>query len=785
MHAYVIGLSAIGKDDLDRVGGKNASLGEMIGHLDELGIRVPDGFATTSEAFSEFLYRDGLGETIHGMLDTLDVEDVESLGRTGAAVREMIGQAPLPDGLEQEVRSAFEQLCDGAEIGVAVRSSATAEDLPEASFAGQQDTLLNVRGPDNVLAGIREIYASLFNDRAIAYRVHQGFDHRRVSLSVAVQRMVRSDLACSGVLFTLDTESGFRDLVLISSSYGLGETVVQGAVNPDEFYVYKPGLARGRKAVIRRNLGSKALKMVYAGGCGGRVTTVEVPAGQRDRFSLSDADAEELARQAVAIEGHYGRPMDIEWGKDGEDGRLYILQARPETVKSRSDQTLVRFALKERSRVLSSGRSIGQRVGAGVARIVSSVERMNLIQPGDVLVADMTDPDWEPVMKRAAAIVTNRGGRTCHAAIIARELGIPAVVGCGSATTDIPDGAEVTVSCAEGDEGFVYKGRLPYEETSMRLGRLPEIPVRLAMNVGNPDRAFAFAAIPNHGVGLARLEFIINRMIGVHPNAILEFDSQEPDVRELIAEQMAGYDDPVSFYVEKLAEGIACIAAAFAPEPVIVRLSDFKSNEYANLIGGPRYEPAEENPMLGFRGAARYVDEQFKPCFELECRALLKVRRDMGLENVQVMVPFVRTLQEARDVVELLAGHGLERGVQGLKLIMMCELPGNALLAGQYLEFFDGMSIGSNDLTQLTLGLDRDSGRIAPLFDERDEAVKRLLEMAIEACRARGKYVGICGQGPSDHPDFARWLVDRGIDSLSLNPDSVLDTWLHLAEAES
>ena len=785
MHAYVIGLSAIGKDDLDRVGGKNASLGEMIGHLDELGIRVPDGFATTSEAFSEFLYRDGLGETIHGMLDILDVEDVESLGRTGAAVREMIGKAPLPDGLEQEVRSAFEQLCDGAEIGVAVRSSATAEDLPEASFAGQQDTLLNVRGPDNVLAGIREIYASLFNDRAIAYRVHQGFDHRRVSLSVAVQRMVRSDLACSGVLFTLDTESGFRDLVLISSSYGLGETVVQGAVNPDEFYVYKPGLARGRKAVIRRNLGSKALKMVYAGGCGGRVATVEVPAGQRDRFSLSDADAEELARQAVAIEGHYGRPMDIEWGKDGEDGRLYILQARPETVKSRSDQTLVRFALKERSRVLSSGRSIGQRVGAGVARIVSSVERMNLIQPGDVLVADMTDPDWEPVMKRAAAIVTNRGGRTCHAAIIARELGIPAVVGCGSATTDIPDGAEVTVSCAEGDEGFVYEGRLPYEETSMRLGRLPEIPVRLAMNVGNPDRAFAFAAIPNHGVGLARLEFIINRMIGVHPNAILEFDSQEPDVRDLIAEQMAGYDDPVSFYVEKLAEGIACIAAAFAPEPVIVRLSDFKSNEYANLIGGPRYEPAEENPMLGFRGAARYVDEQFKPCFELECRALLKVRRDMGLENVQVMVPFVRTLQEARDVVELLAGHGLERGVQGLKLIMMCELPGNALLAGQYLEYFDGMSIGSNDLTQLTLGLDRDSGRIAPLFDERDEAVKRLLEMAIEACRARGKYVGICGQGPSDHPDFARWLVDRGIDSLSLNPDSVLDTWLHLAEAES
>ena len=785
MREYVIGLSAIGKDDLDRVGGKNASLGEMIAHLDELDIRVPDGFATTAEAFSEFLYQDGLGEAIHGMLDGLDVDDVESLGRTGAHIRELIGKAPLPAGLERSVRSALERLCDGAEIGVAVRSSATAEDLPEASFAGQQDTLLNVRGPDNVVAGIREIYASLFNDRAIAYRVHQGFDHRRVLLSVAVQRMVRSDLACSGVLFTLDTESGFRDLVLISSSYGLGETVVQGAVNPDEFYVYKPGLARGCEAVIRRNLGSKALKMVYAGEKGGRVATVAVPRERRERFSLSDADAEELARQAVAIERHYGRPMDIEWGKDGADGHLYILQARPETVKSRADQTLVRFELKKRSKVLSSGRSIGQRVGAGVARIVSSVERMNLIQPGDVLVADMTDPDWEPVMKRAAAIVTNRGGRTCHAAIIARELGIPAVVGCGSATSDIPDGTEVTVSCAEGDEGFVYRGRLPYEERSMRLGRLPEIPVRLAMNVGNPDRAFAFAAIPNHGVGLARLEFIINRMIGVHPNAILEFDQQDPDVRELIVEQMAGYADPVSFYVEKLAEGIACIAAAFAPEPVIVRLSDFKSNEYANLIGGARYEPMEENPMLGFRGAARYVDEQFKPCFELECRALLKVRRDMGLENVQVMVPFVRTLQQAREVVGLLAANGLERGVDGLKLIMMCELPGNALLAGQYLEFFDGMSIGSNDLTQLTLGLDRDSGRIAPLFDERDEAVRHLLEMAIAACRARDKYVGICGQGPSDHPDFARWLVNKGIDSLSLNPDSVLDTWLYLAEAES
>jgi len=638
-----------------------------------------------------------------------------------------------------------------------------------------------VRGLANVLEAVRLIYASLFNDRAIAYRVHQGVYHREVALSVAVQRMVRSDLASSGVLFTLDTESGFRDLVLISSSYGLGESVVQGAVNPDEFYVYKPSLARGLRAVIRRNLGSKSVKMAYAENSGARVATVEVPAEQRERFSLTNAEAEELARQAVAIEKHYGRPMDIEWGKDGRDGLLYILQARPETVKSRTGQTMVRFSLKEHSRVLSRGRSIGQRVGAGVAKVVSRAEEMSLIQPGDVLVADMTDPDWEPVMKKAAAIVTNRGGRTCHAAIIARELGIPAVVGCGRATEDVPAGAEVTVSCAEGDEGFVYEGRLRYEETAVRLERLPEISVKLAMNVGNPDRAFDFAAIPNHGVGLARLEFIINRMIGVHPSAVLEFDRQDPDVREMIVEQMAGYADPVSFYVEKLAEGIACIAAAFAPKPVIVRLSDFKSNEYANLIGGNRYEPVEENPMLGFRGAARYADERFRPCFELECKALLRVRGEMGLDNVQVMVPFVRTPEQARQVVKLLAENGLARGEDGLKLIIMCELPSNALLAEQYLEHFDGMSIGSNDLTQLTLGLDRDSDRIAPLFDERDPAVKKLLEMAIRACKARGKYVGICGQGPSDHPDFARWLVEQGIDSLSLNPDSVLDTWLFLA----
>lgn len=782
MDKFVTGLSAIGKEDLDRVGGKNASLGEMIAHLDELGIRVPDGFATTSGAFSAFLRQDGLGDAIHGLLDGLDVDDVEALARAGAGIRAMIGEAPLPSALRDEVGAAWKRLCGGEEIGVAVRSSATAEDLPEASFAGQQDTLLNVRGLDGVMDAIRRIYASLFNDRAIAYRVHQGFDHRRVSLSAGVQRMVRSDLASSGVLFTLDTESGFRGVVLISSSYGLGETVVQGAVNPDEFYVYKQSLARGRRAVIRRNLGTKAVKMVYAGREDGRVVTVEVPDAARNRFSLTDGEAEELARQAVAIEEHYGRPMDIEWAKDGEDGLLYILQARPETVASRAGRTLVRFSLKERAAVLSRGRSIGQRVGAGVARIVSRVEEMRLIQPGDVLVTDMTEPDWEPVMKRAAAIVTNRGGRTCHAAIIARELGIPAVVGCGRATEEIADGTEVTVSCAEGEEGLVYEGRLRFEETVVPLRELPEIPVRLAMNVGNPDRAFDFAAIPNHGVGLARLEFIINRMIGVHPNAVLEFGRQQPDVREMIIEQMAGYPDPVAFYVEKLAEGIACIAAAFAPRMVIVRLSDFKSNEYANLIGGGRYEPAEENPMLGFRGAARYIDDQFRPCFELECRALLRVRREMGLGNVQVMVPFVRTPEQAGEVVALLAENGLVRGQDGLKLFMMCELPGNALLAEQYLAFFDGMSIGSNDLTQLTLGLDRDSARIAPLFDERDEAVKRLLEMAISACRAQGKYVGICGQGPSDHPDFARWLVEQGIDSLSLNPDSVLDTWLHLAK---
>ena len=768
--------------DVEHVGGKNASLGEMIGNLDRLGVRVPDGFATTAGAYREFLRQAGLDERIHALLDELDVDDVPALTRTGAEIRQLIMDTPFPAPLRDAVSTAWDDLRDGDDIEVAVRSSATAEDLPEASFAGQQETLLNVSGLDQVVAAIHEVYASLFNDRAISYRVHQNFDHRQVALSVGVQRMIRSDLGSAGVMFTLDTESGFRGVVFITSSYGLGETVVQGAVNPDEFYVHKAGIVAGHKAILRRNLGGKAIKMIYSEDPTERVTTVDVDEIEQHQFSLSDEDVENLARQAMQIEEHYGRPMDIEWGKDGSDGELYILQARPETVQSRSGQVTVRFSLKERSEILSTGRSIGQRVGTGVARVVSSVAEMNLIQTGDVIVADMTDPDWEPVMKRASAIVTDRGGRTCHAAIIARELGIPAVVGCGDATESVPDGAEVTVSCAEGDEGYVYEGTLRYEEKEVQLGKLPDIPVKLTMNVANPDRAFTFAGLPNSGVGLARLEFIINRMIGVHPKALLELDKQDAETQDLIAEMMAGYSDPVSFYVDKLSEGIATIGAAFAPNPVIVRLSDFKSNEYANLIGGERYEPREENPMLGFRGASRYVDEGFKPCFELECRALKYVRGEMGLTNVQIMVPFIRTVEEAKRVVALLADNGLERGKDGLKLIMMCELPSNALLADSFLEHFDGMSIGSNDMTQLTLGLDRDSGKIAALFDERDPAVKKLLALAISACRAQGKYVGICGQGPSDHPDLAQWLLDQGIESMSLNPDSVLDTWLYLAE---
>ncbi|MGH8135512.1 MAG: phosphoenolpyruvate synthase [Steroidobacteraceae bacterium] len=772
----------LGLADIDSVGGKNASLGEMTGSLGQSGVRVPDGFATTAQAFRDFLAQDGLGLRIGSLLAGLNVDDVGALAETGARIRGMILETPFQPRLQREVLAACESLA-GNDSAVAVRSSATAEDLPGASFAGQQETILNVRGAEAVLTAMHQVYASLYSDRAIAYRVHQGFDHSAVALSVGVQHMVRSDLGASGVMFTLDTESGFREVVLINASWGLGELVVQGAVNPDEFYVYKPALRAGKRAIIRRNLGSKASKMIYAHNPspGRWVETVDVAPADRTRFCLTDADILELARQALIIERHYGCPMDIEWGKDGETGEFFVLQARPETVQSRNGRSIQRYTLKARSRAITSGRAIGQRIGAGPARIIASAREISRVQPGDVLISDMTDPDWEPVMKRASAVVTNRGGRTCHAAIIARELGIPAVVGCGNATATITDGQQVTVSCAEGDTGVVYEGRLDFDQQQIELDALPPPPVRIMMNVGNPDRAFDFASIPNHGVGLARLEFIINRMIGVHPRALLEFDSLERGLQDQIRWQMAGYDDPVEFFVEKLAEGIASIAAAFAPQPVIVRLSDFKSNEYANLLGGRAYEPHEENPMLGFRGASRYTDRSFAPCFELECRALRRVREDMGLVNVQVMVPFVRTVDEGRRVVELLASHGLRRGENGLKLIMMCELPTNALLAARYLEHFDGMSIGSNDMTQLTLGIDRDSAIIADLFDERDESVKVLLAMAIQACRKAGKYIGICGQGPSDHPDLARWLVDQGIDSLSLNPDTVVETWLFLA----
>jgi pyruvate,water dikinase len=783
LQPYIIKLDQLGMNDVDLVGGKNASLGEMIGHLSELGVSVPDGFATTSHAYRDFLSADGLDKKIARELSGLDIDDVSALADSGARIRRWIMDTTLPVRLVSELRPHWDAMRNGMDISVAVRSSATAEDLPEASFAGQQETFLNVMGLDRLLQSVHEVFASLFNDRAIAYRVHQGFDHRQIALSAGVQHMVRSDLGASGVAFTLDTESGFRDVVFITSSYGLGETVVQGAVNPDEFYVYKPALENGRHAILRRNLGQKAIKMVYEDDPDAErtVKTVDVDPADRRRFSLSDAEIHELSRQALIIEKHYQRPMDIEWGRDGANGKLYILQARPETVQSRSGGTLHRFSLKTRTEVLASGRSIGQRIGAGVARVVKDAREMNRIQPGDVLVTDMTDPDWEPVMKRAAAIVTNRGGRTCHAAIIARELGVPAVVGCGDATQRIKDGQKITVSCAEGDAGFIYDGILDFEEQQIELDAVPEIPVKIMMNVGNPDRAFAFSSIPNKGVGLARLEFIINRMIGVHPKALLEFEKLDGELQETIAEHIAGYPGPVEFFVDKLAEGIATIAAAFAPEPVIVRLSDFKSNEYANLIGGRQYEPHEENPMLGFRGASRYLDQNFQPCFEMECQALCKVRDEMGLENVQVMVPFVRTVKEGAAVIELLEKNGLKRGVRGLKVIMMCELPTNALLAEQYLESFDGMSIGSNDLTQLTLGLDRDSGIVAEVFDERDDAVKFLISIAIQACLKKGKYIGICGQGPSDHPDLARWLLEQGIESMSLNPDTVVETWMFLA----
>ncbi|MBE7926492.1 phosphoenolpyruvate synthase [Pseudomonas saudiphocaensis] len=788
MVEYVVSLDKLGNHDVERVGGKNASLGEMISNLAGAGVSVPGGFATTAQAYRDFMELSGLNEQIHAMLDALDVDDVNALAKAGAQIRSWIMSAEFPAQLDADIRAAFAEMSAGNDnLAVAVRSSATAEDLPDASFAGQQETFLNIRGVDNVIRAAKEVFASLFNDRAIAYRVHQGFDHKLVALSAGVQRMVRSETGTAGVMFTLDTESGFRDVVFITGAYGLGETVVQGAVNPDEFYVHKHTLEAGRPAILRRNLGSKAIKMIYGAeaSAGKSVKTVEVDQAERMRFCLTDEEVSNLARQAMIIEKHYGRPMDIEWAKDGDNGQLYIVQARPETVKSRSSANVMeRYLLKEKGTVLVEGRAIGQRIGSGPVKIIRDVSEMDRVQPGDVLVSDMTDPDWEPVMKRASAIVTNRGGRTCHAAIIARELGIPAVVGCGNATDLLKDGQRVTVTCAEGDTGLIFEGELGFDIRQNSIDAMPELPFKIMMNVGNPDRAFDFAQLPNEGVGLARLEFIINRMIGVHPKALLNFDSLPAEIKSSVEKRIAGYGDPVDFYVEKLVEGVSTLAAAFWPKKVIVRLSDFKSNEYANLIGGKLYEPEEENPMLGFRGASRYISESFRDCFELECRAMKKVRDVMGLTNVELMVPFVRTLGEASQVIDILAKFGLKRGENGLRIIMMCELPSNALLADEFLEYFDGFSIGSNDMTQLALGLDRDSGIIAHLFDERNPAVKKLLASAIEACKKADKYVGICGQGPSDHPDLAKWLMEQGIESVSLNPDSVLDTWFFLADQE-
>ncbi|GAB2603857.1 phosphoenolpyruvate synthase [Nitrincola alkalisediminis] len=786
MQTYVIRLEQTGMQDVDKVGGKNASLGEMIHQLTDAGVRVPGGFATTADAYRDFLSFNQLTEKIANLLDSLDTNDTRALAETGRTIRQWIVDAPFQPALEEAIDSAYAEMMQARECAVAVRSSATAEDLPDASFAGQQETFLNVRGLTQVKRSIKDVFASLYNDRAISYRVHRGFVHSEVALSAGVQRMVRSETGASGVMFTIDTESGFPHVVFITAAYGLGETVVQGAVNPDEFYVYKPTLKLGAPAILRRTLGTKAIKMVYASEDGGSaVETVDVSREDRNQFCINDADVEALAKIAVIIENHYGRPMDIEWAKDGDDGQLYIVQARPETVKSQNSQAVIeRYLLKEKGKVLIEGRSIGHRIGSGQVRIVYHLDQMHEVQPGDVLVTDMTDPDWEPVMKRAAAIVTNRGGRTCHAAIIARELGIPAIVGCGDATERLHNDQWVTVSCAEGDTGRAYEGRLAFEHQTNSVESMPALPFSIMMNVGNPDRAFDFQSLPNAGVGLARLEFIINRMIGVHPKALLNFDQQSRDTRQIISRRIAGYASPVDFYVDKLVEGISTLAAAFYPRKVIVRMSDFKSNEYGHLIGGDRYEPAEENPMLGFRGAARYISESFQDCFELECRALKRVRDEMKLTNVEIMVPFVRTVGEARHVVELLAENGLKRGENDLRVIMMCEIPSNALLADQFLEYFDGFSIGSNDLTQLTLGLDRDSGIVAHLFDERNEAVKILLEMAINACHKANKYIGICGQGPSDHPDLARWLMEKGIDSVSLNPDSVLDTWFFLANEE-
>ncbi|WP_404407867.1 phosphoenolpyruvate synthase [Pseudidiomarina marina] len=783
---YVLWYDQLGMNDVGCVGGKNASLGEMISHLAGAGVDVPNGFATTAEAFNEFLEQSGVNERIHEILDDLDTDDVKALAEAGKKIRQWVIETPFQPELDQAIRAAYEQLSGGNdEVSFAVRSSATAEDMPDASFAGQQETFLNVRGIDAIMEAIKHVFASLFNDRAISYRVHQGYDHRGVALSAGIQRMVRSDIAASGVMFSIDTESGFDQVVFITSSYGLGEMVVQGAVNPDEFYVHKPTLKANRPAVLRRNLGSKKIQMIYSDATdhGKQTSIVDIPAELSDKFSITDDEVEALARQAVIIEQHYGRPMDIEWAKDGIDGKLYIVQARPETVQSnKTGQALERYALKAKSDVMAEGRAIGQKIGAGVARVLNNISEMDKVQPGDVLVTDMTDPDWEPIMKRASAIVTNRGGRTCHAAIIARELGIPAVVGCGDATDKIAAGTPVTVSCAEGDTGYIYKGELEFDVTTSDVGDMPALPLKIMMNVGNPDRAFDFASLPHAGVGLARLEFIINRMIGVHPKALLNFDQQSPELQKQIRGYMAGYENPREYYVGKLTEGIATLAAAFSPERVIVRMSDFKSNEYANLVGGRQYEPHEENPMLGFRGASRYISEEFRDCFAMECDAIKRVRNDMGLTNVEVMIPFVRTLEEGRKVIELLAEQGLVQGENGLRVIMMCELPSNALLAEQFLDIFDGFSIGSNDLTQLTLGLDRDSGVIAHLFDERNEAVKAMLAMAIQAAKKKGKYVGICGQGPSDHADFAAWLVEQGIDSVSLNPDTVVETWLYLAE---
>ena len=783
---YILEFDQLTINDVERVGGKNASLGEMIGNLTALGVSVPNGFATSADAYREFLATDGLDQRINARLDALDVDNIADLTSAGSDIRQWVIDTPFPAAFDTALEVAFTAMQGGNEnLKVAVRSSATAEDLPDASFAGQQETFLNIEGLSAVKHAVHEVFASLFNDRAISYRVHQGYAHENVALSAGIQRMVRSETGSAGVMFTLDTESGFDDVVFITSSYGLGETVVQGSVNPDEFYVHKPTLAAGRPAVVRRNLGSKLIKMIYSNEttAGRSVDTVDVDVAERQQFSIDDADVESLAKQALIIEKHYGRPMDIEWAKDGDDQQLYIVQARPETVTSQADVNVkVTYKLNQQGKVLAEGRSIGQRIASGKVRKVLSIDQMDIVQEGDILVTDMTDPDWEPVMKRAAAIVTNRGGRTCHAAIIARELGVAAIVGCGDATQKLEDGAPVTVSCAEGDTGFIYAGELDFEKQVTRLDKMPDIPFKIMQNVGNPDRAFSFAQLPHEGIGLARLEFIINRMIGVHPKALIEYDTQSPDVKAIIDEYKAGYDSPTDFFVKKLSEGIATLACAFSPKPVIVRLSDFKSNEYAHMVGGHDYEPNEENPMLGFRGASRYIAPSMQDCFELECQAVKYVRDEMGLTNIEIMIPFVRTTNEASQVIDLLEKNGLKRGENGLRIIMMCELPANALLAEEFLEYFDGFSIGSNDMTQLTLGLDRDSGIVSHLFDERNPAVMKMISMAIEACNKAGKYVGICGQGPSDHPELAEWLFAQGIDSVSLNPDSVVETWERLAK---